>query len=100
MRKQIHKFLITKKLFAVVSLSALLLTGCNGKGTSFAEHKWQDVSPSVVNIGDTKSGGYSYLVDKNTGVVYLQCYRGGITVMLNKDGSPITAEQLGIEYKD
>ncbi len=98
MRKQIHKFLITKKLFAIVSLSALLLTGCNGKGASSVEHKCQDVSPSMVSLRDVSADGCSYLVDKNTGVVYLQYYRYGITVMLNKDGTPVTAEQLGIEY--
>ena len=45
---------------------------------------------------------YVYIVDTNTGVVYLKfqdIYFGtAITVMLNSDGTPVTAEQLGIEY--
>jgi len=44
---------------------------------------------------------YEYIVDINTGVVYLEYHRFnryGVTVMLNPDGTPIIAEQLGFEY--
>jgi hypothetical protein len=44
---------------------------------------------------------YSYIVDKDTGVVYLEYdyyYRHALTVMLNTDGTPVTAEELGIKY--
>ena len=44
---------------------------------------------------------YTYIVDKNTGVVYLEYdakYRHALTVMLNADGTPVTAEQLRIKY--
>lgn len=41
--------------------------------------------------------GYSYLVDKNTGVVYLE-YRGyykyAITVMFNADGTIMTEDDI------
>lgn len=89
-----------KKIIFVL-LFTLLLTGC-GTGVSVAEKHYQDVSPQIVEIGDTRTNdGYCYAVDKNTGVVYLE-YDGprrfGITIMLNPDGTPVTAEQLGIEY--
>ena len=52
------------------------------------------VSPNLIRYD---KGGYSYLVDNNTGVVYLQ-YQEGISVMFNPDGTPITRDQLGLEY--
>lgn len=40
---------------------------------------------------------FRYIIDENTGVVYLQVYGGGavgVTVMLNADGAPVTREQI------
>lgn len=59
-----------------------------------------DKLPNIIRYtGD--DGLYSYVVDGNTGVVYLQ-YSGtsshSLTVMLNIDGTPITAKQIGLEY--
>jgi len=45
------------------------------------------------------SDDYRYVVDNNTGVVYLEfCSAGayGITIMLNPDGKPIMCDQLGL----
>lgn len=54
--------------------------------------------PNILKISD-KYGVYYYLVDLNTGVVYL-AYNGyqrfGMTVCVNADGTPVTADQLGI----
>lgn len=44
---------------------------------------------------------FNYLVDKRTGVVYLESIRHGdrvMTVMMNADGKPMTAKELGLEY--
>lgn len=90
-------------LVLCVLLTAFVVSGCS-KGTGIVESEYhtQDVCPNILTIGDTRADcGYFYLVDKNTGVVYLG-YEGNrrraLTVMLNADGKPITAEQLGIEY--
>ena len=86
-----------KKVLAFL-LCGVMLVGC-GKGTSGPEKNIQDIVPNIVEIGRGES--YSYLIDKNTGVVYLYrraAHYTGITVMLNTDGTPITAEQLEIEY--
>ncbi len=86
------------KRLVLVSLMALFLVGC-GKGTADAKKNCQDVTPSLTVTGN--GNGYSYLIDNNTGVVYLkydntnQC---AISVMLNADGTPVTAKQLEIEY--
>lgn len=89
------------KLIIALIFGAIVMSGCNRIGRSMSETKVQNVVPNLVEIGRECNGKYSYLVDKNTGVVYLEFCgynRFGITVMLNADGSVITAEQLGIEY--
>lgn len=88
-------------LVLITVMTASILNGC-GTGVVSAERNIQDVHPNVIEIGDADDvNGYFYLVDKNTGVVYL-CYEGyrrrAITVMLNADGTPITADQFGIKY--
>lgn len=89
-------------LIATVCAVAGVLTGCAPSGVVPAEKNVQDIVPNIVEIGNkTWDAGYFYIVDKNTGVVYLgydSNYRFGITAALNADGTPITAEQLGIEY--
>lgn len=94
-----------KKILFVLLAMLLLLTGCSTEGVAHPrpETYVQDISPSLLRIGDLSiNSGYCYLVDTTTGVVYLEFdsdYRHAITVMLNADGSPITAEQLGIKYQ-
>ena len=88
-------------LIATACTVAGVLTGC-APGMASPENNFQDIAPNVVEIGNIHwDTGYSYIVDKNTDVVYL-CYSGsnrlGITAALNADGTPITAKQLGIEY--
>ncbi len=96
-----------KKLALIATSIALLLCGCGisdtaeevTKAIEEVEEETQYLTPSMKRINSYRS--YSYLVDENTGVVYLEyntTYRHAITVMLNADGTPITAEQLGIEY--
>lgn len=94
-----------KKILFVLFAMLLLLTGCSEGGTTGVvqpETYAQDVLPSLLRIGDlTLNNGYCYLVDKNTGVVYLEFasgYHHAVTLMVNADGTPITAEQLGIKY--
>ena len=87
-----------KRIISVALISALLMTGC-GKGAASGKSYIQDIEPNIVEISN--GYGYFYVVDANTGVVYLKYesgYHGAITVMLNADGTPITAEQLGIKY--
>ncbi len=90
-----------KILFALLAMS-LLLTGCSKEGVAAPKTSVQDITPSLLRAGDLfTNSGYCYLVDENTGVVYLEFnagYRHAITLMVNADGTPITAEQLGIKY--
>ena len=92
-----------KKILFVLLIISLLLTGCSTKdGVTTPTVDAQDIAPSLLRVGDfSVNGGYCYLVDENTGVVYLEfdsVYRHAVTLMVNADGTPITAEQLGIKY--
>lgn len=91
-------------LLIAVCMLSLLLIGCEyePKGTARALRYYQDIAPNVVEVGNTDDDGYFYLVDKNTGVVYLgftEYRKSSLTVMLNADGSPVMAEDLGIKYE-
>ena len=89
----------------IIALSAaLMLTSCSNSGAHSKADRNENpdkITPSIIDYGDFTDYGYSYLVDKNTGVVYLMYYgyyRTAITVMLNADGTPVTADQIGLEY--
>ena len=86
------------KKFLVIASCVLLLSGC--KGATYADTIKKE--KNMPNLVETSYGnGYYYVIDKNTGVIYLRYsagHQGAITVMLNTDGTPVTAEQLGLEY--
>ena len=88
------------KKFLLMVIVVCALTSCssnnaNANGNSIP-------TPTILKFeNDIGYGHYSYIVDKNTGVVYLEydgCRRHALTVMLNADGTPVTAEQIGIKY--
>ena len=85
-----------KKLIAVICFIALMvLSGCDQEETQY-DYKYQ--RPNIAFV--SRRGNfynYYYIVDENTGVVYLQFdgnRRAGITVMLNIDGTPVTVDQI------
>ena len=82
----------------VVILTALLmvtLTGCGESSTP----TYTETGAVPILMSNHTGFEYWYVIDKRTHVVYLQFdgnYAAGITVMLNRDGTPVTAEQLQI----
>lgn len=96
---------MNKIIITLVVCVCITLCGCAGNGNlGIVKHNEsiENVAPNILDLGDKENGCcYYYVVDMNTGVVYL-CFdsysRHGITVMLNRDGTPVTAEQLGIPY--
>ena len=95
---------IKKVILIAMALAVLLvLTGCDD---SPHEEKVDEAVPSIgTNLTRYKiDEKWEYIVDNNTGVVYLyftyevpyQGY-GGITVMLNADGTPVTCDQLNLQ---
>lgn len=73
-----------KKIATILLITTLLLAGCGNKQESDSEQ-----GKSIVKVENTI--GHSVYVDKDTGVMYLYVgsgYGGGITVMINEDGTP------------
>ena len=91
-----------KLLITLLIGAALILSSCNEgqKGASSTSFEGY-TAPNVSRIGVdaiTYGGQYNYLVDENTGVVYLE-YHGtngdsAITVMFNSDGSVMTRDDI------
>lgn len=68
----------------LIVLACLMLCGCENAP-----------EPDVTYCGnDLVALQKSYIVDNQTGVVYMYVRDVGVTVMLNRDGSPVTREQL------
>ena len=87
------------KRSSVLLLAAMLAItpGC----ANDADMEAKDSAEPDIFSGYPDSGVYYYVVDRRTGVVYLSydyTHRHSITVMLNPDGTPVTADQIGIDY--
>lgn len=93
-----------KKILALLLFFIIaVMSGCAENATKTTVDVSSGVMPNLLSTGNMHFGEryYYYIIDTNTGVVYLandgyDC--SAISVMLNRDGSPVTAEQLGIEY--
>lgn len=91
-----------KKIFIVWFLACTLLSGCgegNSPQTNISARNYY--TPDISKIGDDFEDGCSYLIDNNTGVVYLKYVAGygkaitvDITVMLKPDGTPLMKEDI------
>lgn len=98
------KLKYTKRKVIGVIIAALLLTtmlaGC-GRNDSLTS---DTITERFFYIEDTNSGlSYnSIIVDRETGVMYLfhgSGYKGGLTIMVNPDGSPLVYESdIGSKY--
>lgn len=85
-----------KKLISVICLSVLMV--CSGCGQEETQDRYHYSMPNITLASQMGSNyTYYYVIDENTGVVYLQfdgIRRAGITVMLNVDGTPVTVDQI------
>ena len=89
-----------KKLPIILSvLTVVLLTGCKGQVQADYGNTEDYKLPNVTRIISPHNDvGYNYLIDNNTGVVYLE-YKGvnggrAITVMFNSDGTVMTEKDI------
>ena len=78
-----------KKLLVALSVLIIIsITGCKGQVQADYGNTEDYESPNVTRISQWSSMGYSYLIDNNTGVVYLENNSSlAITVMYNADGT-------------
>ena len=88
-----------KKLPIILSvLTVVLLTGCKGQVQADYGNTEDYKLPNVTRIISPHNDvGYNYLIDNNTGVVYLEydgTHRHAITVMFNSDGTVMTEKDI------
>lgn len=90
-------------VISVILASALVLVGCDGNGIKRSESTEHEEKASVSDrfLCDSSSYRFETVIDSKTGVTYLvwTSFRagsdtrvGGITVLLNSDGSPVISE--------
>ena len=80
-----------KKLLAATLTATLLIAGCNVTANGSAYQSERDKTMVTVECHTINGEYYYILADKETGVMYLWIsayYGGGLTVMLNADGTP------------
>ena len=89
-----------KKLLVALSVLVIAsLTGCKGQAPAYYGNIEDYELPNVTKIiSPHNDEGYNYLIDNNTGVVYLE-YKGvnggrAITVMFNADGTVMTEKDI------
>ena len=89
--------------FIVLIPMIVCLVGCHGSKSmnGLNEHKESPIGyPNVTEYGNDE---FFYLVDNNTGVVYLKYESGylcGLTVMTHENGQPITIDELKKWYEE
>ena len=92
------------KMICLTVVALITLASCDNDGgnSTPAIKDVKNISPNITRYGyfSSVSESFVYLVDNNTGVVYLEydsAKRHAISVMLNADGTPVTAEQIGLK---
>lgn len=88
-----------KRLIITLSVLAIvLLTGCEGQIRANYGNTADYKLLNVTRVASQWNGeGYYYLIDNNTGVVYLEysgSYGHGITVVYNADGTIMTEKDI------
>lgn len=88
-----------RKSIAIALAACLLLCGCDGNGVRREDGAHKE------NVGgrflcDSRAYNFETVVDTKTGVTYLvwisgsgDTSKGGITVLLNADGTPVISEE-------
>ena len=79
------------------------LMGCHGSKPMNGLNGHKESPIGYPNVTEYGNDGYFYLVDNNTGVVYLKYdggYHCGLTVMTHKNGQPITIDELKKWYEE
>ena len=86
-----------KKIIAIILL-VVCLAGCGIYGSKASKGNKDEYSPiGYPNVTEYGNGNYHYVVDNNTGVVYLrECngYHAALSVMFDENGDVITVDKL------
>lgn len=91
----------SRLVVAAIVASALVLAGCDGNGIDRTDINEKAAKEAVSDrfICDRSTYDFETVVDSRTGVTYLlwrdayNSHLGGITALLNSDGSPVISEE-------
>lgn len=74
-------------IIAIVMTSALafIFSGCTGQ----LESESRDITERLSREYGYVDGSHEIVVDKETGVMYLCIYRGGVCAMVDENGKPM-----------
>lgn len=87
-----------KKIFCLLLLlimPIILLFGCASDNAQTSEIGKEYIVGNVILVKVEKGEDFDLFVDKNTKVIYIYnktSYQGGLTAMLNADGTPMLWE--------
>lgn len=78
---------VTFVIIAIFMMSSLscIFSGCNGQ----LESESRDITDRLSREYGYIDGSHEIVVDKETGVMYLCIYRGGVCVMVDENGKPM-----------
>ena len=86
-----------KKILTIILL-VVCLVGCGIYGSKANKGNKDEYSPiGYPNVTEYGNGNYHYVVDNNTGVVYLRerdGYHAALSVMFDENGDVITVDKL------
>ena len=86
-----------KKIITMILL-VVCLAGCDTYGSKANKAYKDEYSPiGYPNVTEYGNGNYHYVVDNNTGVVYLRerdGYHAALSVMFDEKGNVITVDKL------
>ena len=89
---------MSKKIFCLLLLliiPILVLFGCASNSAQTSEIGKEYIVGNVILVKVEKGEDFDLFVDKNTKVIYIYnktSYQGGLTAMLNADGTPMLWE--------
>ena len=90
-----------KKIITMILL-VVCLVGCGTYGSKANKAYKDEYSPiGYPNVTEYGNGNYHYVVDNNTGVVYLRerdGYHAALSVMFDENGDVITVDKLKERY--
>ena len=90
-----------KRIIAIILL-VVCLAGCGIYGSKPNKGNKDEYSPiGYPNVTEYGNGNYHYVVDNNTGVVYLRerdVYHAALSVMFDENGDVITVNKLKERY--
>lgn len=80
-----NKVIFVMAMITIMAMCAGVFSGCSGQ----LESESRDITDRLSREYGYIDGSHEIVVDKETGVMYLCIYRGGVCVMVDENGKPM-----------